>query len=93
MKKIDTPNDIENLIKKWKAHFNGDVLFGHLDIVREDFSDRLYVVDPGSFPEFVHYTSTEGNANAVEAVCNLILEQFKNGLSRKDNQQYNIRSS
>ena len=93
MKKIDTPNDIENLIKKWKAHFNGDVLFGHLDIVREDFSDRLYVVDPGSFPEFVHYTSTEGNATAVEAVCNLILEQFENGLSRKDNQQYNIRSS
>jgi len=74
MKKIDTPNDVENLIKKWKSYFNGDVLFGHLDIVREEPSNKLYVVDPGSFPEF---TNWKCKASPVEAICNLIINKFK----------------
>lgn len=74
MKKIDTPNDIENLIKKWKSHFNGDVLFGHLDIVREDISRKLYVVDPGSFPEF---TNWKCDGSPVDKICNIILDQVE----------------
>jgi len=74
MKKIDTTDDIENLIKKWKSYFNGDVLFGHLDIVREEFSHKLYVVDPGSFPEF---TNWKCDGSPVEEVCNIILDQVE----------------
>jgi hypothetical protein len=74
MKKIDTPDDIENLIKKWKSYFNGDVLFGHLDIVREGVSDNLYVVDPGSFPEFTNWKCAD---SPVDRVCNLILDHIE----------------
>ncbi|MFX0082308.1 MAG: ATP-grasp domain-containing protein [Candidatus Hodarchaeota archaeon] len=74
MKKIDTPNDIQEIINKWKAHFNGDVLFGHLDIVREDLTNKLYVVDPGSFPEF---TNWKCDGSPVEKVCNIILDQIE----------------
>ncbi|MFW9874746.1 MAG: ATP-grasp domain-containing protein [Candidatus Thorarchaeota archaeon] len=87
MKKIDTPDDIKNLINKWIAYFNGEVLFGHLDIVREEFSNKLYTVDTGSFPEFVHYTTKEGKATAVKEISNIILGQFKKEKNKKGNQQ------
>lgn len=74
MKKIETPDDIRDLIKKWRSFFNGDLLFGHLDIVREEPSNKLYVVDPGSFPEF---TNWKCKASPVEAICNLIINKFK----------------
>ena len=74
MKKIDTPDDVEKLIKKWKSYFNGDVLFGHLDIVREEFSDKLYVVDPGSFPEFTNWKCI---GSPVDKICNIILNQVE----------------
>ena len=77
MEKINTPNDIKKLVKKWKNCFNGKVLFGHLDIVRESISNELFLVDPGSFPEFVHVS------NAVEPICNLILNQFKRETIKK----------
>jgi len=74
MKKIETPDDIRDLIKKWRCFFNGELLFGHLDIVREEPSNKLYVVDPGSFPEF---TNWKCKASPVEAICNLIINKFK----------------
>ncbi|MFX1529831.1 MAG: ATP-grasp domain-containing protein [Promethearchaeota archaeon] len=74
MKKIDTPDDIENIINKWKSYFKGDVLFGHLDIVREGLTNNLYVVDPGSFPEF---TNWKCDGSPVEKVCNIILDQVE----------------
>jgi hypothetical protein len=74
MKKINTPEDIKNLIEIWKDYFNGDLLFGHLDIVREENSNQLYVVDPGSFPEFTNW-KCEGSP--PEKICDLILEYVK----------------
>jgi hypothetical protein len=74
MKKIDTPNDIQELINKWRNYFNGDLLFGHLDIVREEFSNKLYVVDPGSFPEF---TNWKCSIPPVESICNLIIDKYR----------------
>lgn len=74
MKKIETPDDIRDLIKKWRGFFNGDLLFGHLDMVREEPSNKLYVVDPGSFPEF---TNWKCKASPVETICNLIINKFK----------------
>ncbi|NVM34643.1 MAG: ATP-grasp domain-containing protein [Candidatus Lokiarchaeota archaeon] len=75
MEKIETPEDIRNLIQKWRNYFKGDVLFGHLDIVREKSNNKLYVVDPGSFPEF---TNWKCRISPVESICNLILEKYTN---------------
>lgn len=74
MKKIETPNDIKDLIYKWKNYFNGDLLFGHLDIVREGTSNKLYVVDPGSFPEFTNWKCI---IPPVESICDLIIDKYR----------------
>jgi len=74
MKKIETPNDIEDLITKWRNYFNGELLFGHLDIVREESSNKLFVVDPGSFPEF---TNWKCSIPPVETICNLIINKYR----------------
>ena len=79
MEKIKTPNDIKLLIKKWKKYFDGKVLFGHLDIVREHISNKLYIVDPGSFPEFTNWKCEN---SPVEEICNLILKLVKEDHNR-----------
>lgn len=80
MEKVKTPKDIEQLIKKWRILLGDNNLFGHLDIVRDESSKELYVVDPGSFPEFINWKC---NGSPVEEICNLILhqvEKLKNNL-------------
>lgn len=74
MNLIETPKDVRELIKNWRDYFNGEVLFGHLDIVREELSNKLYIVDPGSFPEF---TNWKCGSSPVEKICNLIINQFE----------------
>jgi len=74
MEKVETPKDINDLIKKWRLFLAENNLFGHLDIVREESSKELYVVDPGSFPEF---TNWKCDGSPVEKICSLILEQAK----------------
>ncbi len=74
MKLIETPDDIQDLITKWRNYFNGDLLFGHLDIVREESNNKLYVVDPGSFPEF---TNWKCRGSPIENICKLILEKYE----------------
>jgi glutathione synthase/RimK-type ligase-like ATP-grasp enzyme len=74
MEKINTPKDIEELIKKWRSVIAASNLFGHLDIVRDETSKDLYVVDPGSFPEF---TNWKCSTSPVEKICNLILHQVE----------------
>ena len=74
MKKIRTPDDIRELINKWRNYFAGDLIFGHLDIVREESSNNLYIVDPGSFPEFTNWKCSNSPS---ESICNLIINKFK----------------
>ena len=50
-------------------------MFGHLDIVREESNNKLYVVDPGSFPEFSNWKCS---ISPVESICKLILEKYEN---------------
>jgi len=71
MSRIKTPEDIRKTIIKWKNTHN--LLFGHLDIVRETGTNRLFIVDPGSFPEFSNW---KGN-NSVIKICNLILNEYR----------------
>ncbi|MFW9936756.1 MAG: RimK family alpha-L-glutamate ligase [Candidatus Thorarchaeota archaeon] len=72
VKKINVSNEVKEILAKWKNNYN--LLFGHLDIVQEDSTNRLYIVDSGSFPEFSNW-KCEGDP--VSKVCNLILEKFK----------------
>lgn len=72
MKLIPTPDDIREIIRKWQNRY--DLLFGHLDIVREKHTNKLYVVDPGTFPEF---TNWKCNIAPTTKICNLLLEQYK----------------
>ncbi|MHA1986324.1 MAG: ATP-grasp domain-containing protein [Promethearchaeota archaeon] len=74
MEKIETPRDIEDLIKKWRLFLGENGLFGHLDIVRDESSKALYVVDPGSFPEF---TNWKCSSTPIKEICNLILNQVE----------------
>ena len=85
MKKINTPDDIKNLIELWKDHFKGELLFGHLDMVREESTNKLYVVDPGSFPEF---TNWKCNGVPSEKICNIILERVYELKKLRYNQTY-----
>jgi len=72
MDMISTPKDIEETVLKWKrAH---DILFGHLDIVREQETDKLYIVDPGAFPQF---SSWKYDKNPAPKICALILKRLK----------------
>jgi hypothetical protein len=71
MKKIKTPNDILKVIKKWRNYLGERILFGHLDIVREEKSNNLFIVDPGSFPEFSNWKC---ETSPVEEIGNLILD-------------------
>jgi hypothetical protein len=72
MIKRDTPNDILEIILKWKNSYN--LLFGHLDIVKEKNTGKLFVVDPGSFPEF---TNWKCGGDPVSKIGNLILREVK----------------
>ena len=75
MKKIETPDDIRNVIQKWRNYFNGELLFGHLDMVREDASNNLFTVDVGSFPEFSQWKC---RISPVDRICELILKKYEN---------------
>jgi len=75
MDKIKTPNDIKKLVKKWIYYFNGKVLFGHLDLIREYNSNRLFTVDVGTFPEFSQWQID--NISPVKTICDLILKQVR----------------
>lgn len=72
VKEIELPTDIKNIVVKWKKRYN--LLFGHLDIVREDNTSKLFIVDPGTFPEFSNWNCKN---DPVSSVCNLILAYFK----------------
>ena len=74
MEKIDNPSDIEVLIKKWRSCLSTKPLFGHLDIVREESSKELYIVDPGTFPAF---TNWKCGIFPIDKICNLILNKAK----------------
>jgi len=75
MTKVPLTKDIEDIIIKWKNTY--DLPFGHLDLVREESTNDVYVVDPGNFPEFTNW-KCEGDA--TEKVCNILLNKLNKKL-------------
>ena len=72
MKLIETDDEIEEYLRKWKEKYN--LLFGHLDIVRENKTNRLYVVDVGTFPEFSNW---KHEIDPVSKICDLIVKKYQ----------------
>ena len=71
-KLIESDEEIEGYLRKWKQKYN--LLFGHLDIVRENNTNRLYVVDAGTFPEFSNWKL---DTDPVSKVCDLIVKKYQ----------------
>ncbi len=71
VKAIEKTQDLIDITLQWKNYYN--MLFGHLDIVRDEKTNKLHVVDPGPFPEFSHW---DCSVNPVKEVCQLILNEY-----------------
>lgn len=69
---INPEKDIKKALMTWRVKYN--LLFGHLDMIREKKTNKLIVVDPGTFPEF---TNWKADNNLVSKICNLILERYQ----------------
>lgn len=70
--KIITPEtDIKEALMLWRKKNN--LLFGHLDMIREDKTNDLIVVDPGTFPEFSNWI---GSNDIVQKISKLILKRY-----------------
>ena len=69
---IESDREIEEYLRNWKQEYN--LLFGHLDLVRENKTNKLYVVDAGTFPEFSNW---KHDINPVSRVCDLILKKYQ----------------
>ncbi len=69
---IESDKEIEKYLIKWKEKYN--LLFGHLDLVRETNTNKLYVVDSGTFPEF---TNWKRDSDPTSKICDLILKEYR----------------
>ena len=69
---IEPEKDIEKALMIWQTKYN--LLFGHLDMIREKGTNKLIVVDPGTFPEF---TNWKADNNLVPKICKSILERYQ----------------
>jgi hypothetical protein len=72
MKEINPTEAMIEIIQKWKKRHG--VLFGHLDVVKEESTNKIYVVDPGTFPEFTNWRYGD---DPCPKICNLILKQIR----------------
>jgi len=73
MIKRELSKEIKQIILNWKNKYN--ILFGHLDIVKEKNTNKHFVVDTGSFPEF---TNWKCSGDPVSLIGNLILKEYWN---------------
>ena len=78
-KSIPPTEDFIELISNWRKFFKEGLFFGHLDVVRENNTDELYVVDIGTFPQFKNW---ENGIDPAARIANIIIEQIK---SKKKN--------
>jgi len=79
VKIIVSDGEIEEYIIKWKDKYN--LLFGHLDLVRDNNTDKLFVVDAGTFPEFSNW---KHSSEPVSKVCNLILDRYQHIVNKTE---------
>lgn len=71
VKEIELTDELKSLVIKWKN--KNELLFGHLDLVKEKSSNNNYIVDIGCFPEFTHW---KDNVDAVNSIGDLLLDFY-----------------
>ncbi|MBY9010217.1 MAG: ATP-grasp domain-containing protein [Candidatus Lokiarchaeota archaeon] len=69
---IESDKEIEKYLIKWKEKYN--LLFGHLDLVRETNTNKLYVVDAGTFPQFSNW---KHDTDPASKICDLIVKKYQ----------------
>ncbi len=72
MNEITPTRQMKEIIKKWRETHN--IKFGHLDVIKEELSGKIFVVDPGNFPEFTNWRNKE---DPCPKICSIIMEQVK----------------
>ena len=73
MEQITPSKQMKEIIDRWKIVH--DIKFGHLDVIKEDSTGKIFIVDPGNFPEF---TNWKENDDPCPKICNIILNEIKN---------------
>ncbi|MBN1801294.1 MAG: hypothetical protein JW891_07295 [Candidatus Lokiarchaeota archaeon] len=71
MKEVIPTESMIKTVEKWRS--THDVPFGHLDVIEEDSTGNIVVVDPGNFPEFANWKK---NNDPCPKVCDIILNRF-----------------
>jgi hypothetical protein len=71
VKIVVNDSEINKLTLRWKNIYQ--LMFGHLDVIREKSSNKIYIVDCGTFPEFSNW---KGIANPASAIGDLILKKY-----------------
>jgi len=66
--------DIADAVRRWRD--TTGLQFGHLDLVREDGTGELILVDPGAFPQFTHWPG------AQERISHICLEYYNSFINR-----------
>ncbi|MFX1276914.1 MAG: hypothetical protein ACFFBP_05095 [Promethearchaeota archaeon] len=72
MKEITPTEEIKDIVKKWKRCHH--ISFGHLDVIKEDSTGQILVVDTGNFPEFTNWKQGD---DPCPKICDIILNQVK----------------
>ena len=76
VKEIELTNNLKSLIIKWKNEYG--LLFGHLDLIKEKNTDKIYIVDVGCFPEFSHWKNNNDAINSVgDSILNFYYKESK----------------
>ncbi len=78
MEAVSLEKDVIDVVNKWKREY--ELPYGHLDMVREENSENLYIVDVGCFPDF---TNWKGKGNAVDMISAIISEKIEKAKSPK----------
>ncbi len=72
MKLVSVTKEIQELITNWREV--DKINFGHIDIVIEQSTNDIYVVDVGIFPEFSNWKCAK---DPVSSICEIILGEFE----------------
>ncbi|NHJ24753.1 MAG: ATP-grasp domain-containing protein [Candidatus Lokiarchaeota archaeon] len=72
VKIIASDYEIEQLTLQWKEIYK--LMFGHLDLIRERSTNKLYIVDVGTFPEFSNW---RGSIDPIKAIGDSILFKYQ----------------
>jgi len=74
IKRINLKDDVTDVVNRWRSFFNNQLIFGHLDLVRETQTNKLYIVDVGTFPQFSHWNTED---KPFEKLSEIIIKQIQ----------------